>query len=84
MCGQGDVGDGGVEHLHEGGQGDVMAISQGLTRGFHEAWLSAIFGFLIVFVPEDWDWLCPGESGIESPPVRTPAELPMHFPYSTW
>jgi len=31
-----------------------MAISQGLTRGFHEAWLSAD-GLFIVFVPEDWD-----------------------------
>jgi hypothetical protein len=34
--GQGDVGDGGVEHFHEGGaRATVMAISQGLTRGFH-------------------------------------------------
>ncbi len=34
--GQGDVGDGGVEHLHERGQCDRHGDSQGLCLGLHE------------------------------------------------
>jgi hypothetical protein len=57
----------------------VIAISQGLTRGFHPAWLSAdILGFLTVLDSVGRLWA--GESGIDSLPVRAPAVLPMHFP----
>jgi hypothetical protein len=41
--------------------------------------LTAGFGFWTVFVPAAG--FCPGESGIESLPVRTPVELAMHFLY---